>query len=159
MGQTNINTKTGIRYGVIHQNNILQAWTDNSEPINSNTCPHCGDEPKSGNSIYQMKRCPTCYSTLKDEDFDYSEPIGFKLEDNKYIAFQTSDDGDILIIKSPYYTRCQFCSPCAPGAGYITKNVEKGIKAYCFGHDWFEDGKAPYNVYSVKTNEKILPID
>jgi len=26
---------------------------------------------------------------------------------------------------------------------------------YCFGHDWFEDGKAPYPVYSVETGELV----
>jgi hypothetical protein len=26
-------------------------------------------------------------------------------------------------------------------------------KAYCLGHDWFDDGRAPYPVYSVETGE------
>ena len=30
-------------------------------------------------------------------------------------------------------------------------------KCYCFGHDWFEEGKAPYTVYSIETNEIIKP--
>lgn len=158
MGKTNIDTETGIRFGVIHQNEVLQAWADSSEPIDSNTCPYCGNEPKSGNSIYEMKRCPTCYKALKEQDFDFSEPVGYKLEDGEYIASQSGDDGDIFIIKSPYYTKCQFCSPCAPGAGYIMQSVEDGVKAYCFGHDWFEEEKAPYKVYSVETNEEVLPL-
>lgn len=28
-------------------------------------------------------------------------------------------------------------------------------RAYCFGHDWFEDGVAPYPVYSVETGELV----
>jgi len=154
-GMTNIDTKTGIRYGVIHQHEVLQAWADSSEPVYSNACPHCGNEPKSGNPINDMKRCPICYKKLEDSDFDFQEPIGFKLEDNEYIATQSSDDGDIFIIKSPYYTLCQYCSPCAPGAGYIMNSVDHGVKSYCFGHDWFEDEKAPYKVYSVETNEEV----
>ena len=64
---------------------------------------------------------------------------------------------DIFITKSPYYTTCTFCSPCAPNAGDLSHPVDGGVKAYCFGHDWFEEGKAPYPVFSVKTGEEILP--
>jgi len=65
-------------------------------------------------------------------------------------------DTDIFITKSPYYTLCNFCSPCAPGAGYIMEQNKNGVKAYCFGHDWFDDGKAPYKVYNVKTDKEAL---
>ena len=37
----------------------------------------------------------------------------------------------------------------------IMKN-KNGIKAYCFGHDWFDYGKAPYKVFDVKTNKEVL---
>lgn len=66
-------------------------------------------------------------------------------------------EGD-FILKSPYYTYAQFCSPCAPGAGYLPsplKDRPAGNKTYCLGHDWFEDGTAPYRVYSVKTNKEM----
>jgi hypothetical protein len=153
LGKSNFDKKTGIHYGVIHQGEVLQAWTDSSEaeypePETCKTCNGTGLEDDTDNP------CPDCdgEGTLSD---DFSEPIFFYLDDGEYKASQTADDPDIFILKSPFYTLCQFCSPCAPGAGSIMNTVENGIKAYCFGHDWFESGKAPYPVYSVKTNELI----
>ena len=129
-GQTNIDHKTGIRYGVISQNEVLQAWCDSSEPYYG--------EVEEG-----------------EELSDFAEPLGFSLDDGEYKA-SAGESGDIFITLSPYYTLCKFCSPCAPGAGYLMNPDNDGIKAYCFGHDWFEGGKAPYIVYKVEDNSIVL---
>jgi len=152
MGQTNIDKKTGIRYGVISMHEVTQAWCDDSEMGYDVHCPYCGTYLRKG---FDALRCPGCYKKFKDGDFDEVEVSYFYIKDDEYTATQTANDTDIFIIKSPYYTLCQFCSPCAPGAGYIMNTVEDGVKAYCFGHDWFENGKAPYPVYSVKTGELV----
>jgi hypothetical protein len=34
---------------------------------------------------------------------------------------------------------------------------EEGIKAYCFGHDWFDNERAPYKVYRVEDDAVIEP--
>jgi hypothetical protein len=60
-----------------------------------------------------------------------------------------------MVLKSPYYTYANYCSPCVPGAGNLDDIVEGEVKTYCFGHDWFEEEKAPYPVYSVATGELI----
>jgi hypothetical protein len=83
------------------------------------------------------------------------DPSYYSFEHDGYKAFQSYDDPDIFIEKSPYYTFCDFCSPCAPGAGYLT--TEGNVKTYCFGHDWFFNSKAPYRVFSVETKEEIFP--
>lgn len=129
-GITNIDAKTGIRFGVIHQNNVLQAWADSSEPY---------------------------YGELNEgeELDDFAEPLSFVYDGDGYTA-ESDDYGDIFITKSPYYTTCAFCSPCAPGAGDVMATREDGIKTYCFDHDWFEGGKAPYPVYSVKTGKEVI---
>jgi hypothetical protein len=85
------------------------------------------------------------------------DPVSFFIKDKEYMAEQTYDDPDIFITKSPYYTLCAYCSPCAPGAGYIVDSRKDGIKAYCFGHSFYESGKAPYPVYSVKTGKLVEP--
>lgn len=41
--------------------------------------------------------------------------------------------------------------------GATERAAESGVKTYCVGHDWFEDGKAPYPVYSVATGELVAP--
>ena len=129
LGRSNVDTATGIRFGVISQNEVLQAWADSSEPYYGET-----DD---------------------DEEIDdCAEPISYTYEEDGYVA-ECGDDGDIFLTRSPYYTKCAFCSPCAPGAGYLMDHREGGIRAYCFGHDWFEGEAAPYPVYSVKTGKLV----
>lgn len=133
-GETNIDKATGIRFGVIHQHEVLQAWADEAEPD---------------------------YQELGEDDDDLDiEVDSFSLDKDGYKAVQNSvDDGDIFIIKSPFYTLCDFCSPCAPGAGYLLTPGD--VKAYCFGHDWFYDhpehpGTAPYRVFRVKDAVEVF---
>jgi len=178
LGQTNIDKETGIRYGVINQNEVLQAWADSSEAnYGEPRCPKCGneamnvdDQPEcnyrddvNDDEKYETARgacgdyvCDSCKYLFDAEDAFGDEPISFYLVDEEYKA-EAGSDGDIFIFKSPYYTRCQFCSPCAPGAGYLMNEVEDGVKAYCFGHDWFEFGPAPYKVYRVADDTEVLP--
>jgi hypothetical protein len=180
MGRSNICPKTGLRYGVIHQNAVGQAWYDGSEPYYVYMCPDCGAEFKN--------ECPekcSCGHEFDDGDFDFLEPISYYVDDDKYTA-ECGEDGDIFITKSPYFTYAQFCSPCAPGAiylmnpfvaiatdedknqtrftaeenpiGYKSRAEAAGFaKGFCFGHDWFEGSKAPYPVFSVETGELVLP--
>lgn len=63
-------------------------------------------------------------------------------------------DNDLFISKSPYFTYAQFCSPCVPGACNLDSPLdhipENGSNAcYCLGHEWFEDGVAPYPVFNM----------
>ena len=134
LGRANINSLSGIRYGVIHQNEVLQSWADSSEPYYGK---HTDD--------------------FTDDDWECAEPISYFIDDNEYEA-ECSDNVDIFITRSEYFTYAQFCSPCAPGACYLTSPLNDKVdnnKAYCFGHDWFEDGIAPYPVYSVKTGKIV----
>lgn len=159
-GLTNIDVKTEIRYGVIHAHEVGNAWYDSSEAdYGEPHCPYCGTELKAKNLDNRLA-CNGCKKRFDDLDrpscFYGDEPIGHVLDDGEYKASQ-GDQNDIFITKSPYFTRCEFCSPCAPGAGYLLNSVEDGVEAYCFGHDWFEDGKAPYQVFNVETKEVVLP--
>lgn len=189
MGKVNIDHGTGMRYGVISIHKVLQAWADSSEPEYTYNCPYCGHEHaeswvnRLGNEV-KYSTCRGCKKRLYAEDFNMQDidPISFTCNQDGYQAQQSADDPDIFILKSPYYTYCQFCSPCAPGAGYLmdyfrptTENVSVMIsnpdnvgkiykvcaenagfiKAYCFGHNWFDDNKAPYPVFSIETGELV----
>lgn len=166
-GVTNIDIKTGIRYGVIHSHEVLQAWADESEgDYGMPSCPECGgpvvDYDDDIHSEYVVDErtcadyaCEYCEQLYSSKYVYPEEAISFTYEADGYQAEQGGDGHDIFITKSHYYTTCQFCSPCAPGAGYIMNTVKDGIRAYCFGHDWFESGKAPYPVYDVKTNKEV----
>jgi len=149
-GKTNIDPETGIRFGVISQNEILQAWADSSEPVYTYLCPHCssylGENPDLDGT------CENCKQEYSSSDFEGQEPDCFVLDDGEYKA-QSDSYGDIFITKSPYYTLCDFCSPCAPGAGYLT--TPGIIKAYCFHHDFWDNTIARYAVFSVETGNVI----
>lgn len=214
MGQTNIDHETGIRFGVISQNEVLQVWADSSEAYYGEpTCPKCwgevveipghaesSDPPGQRVSVIQDVpdeyegyeengvpdfACEICRYLFQSCEAFGDEPLGYLYEKGGYSA-SCGEDGDIFIEKSPYFTRAAFCSPCAPGACYLMSPYQidavnqdlidryggperYGLKvdynacaeaagypkAYCFGHDWFEGGKAPYPVYSVETGEEV----
>jgi hypothetical protein len=165
-GMSNIDHKTNIRYGVIPQREVLQAWCDSSEP-NYGTpeeavCPKCDKEyslgkRKKGWNWGDSYYCRKCREHFDIDVPDCAEPLSFYIDDGEYFAEGGGDDPDIFITKSPYFTKCQLCSPCAPGAGYLMTPMPNGVEAYCFGHDFFEDGKAPYPVYRVESGELIEP--
>jgi hypothetical protein len=131
-GKTNIDKDTGIRYGVIN-NNTAEYLSEVMEPV----------YPKAHN-----------YEDM-DEYPDYDcEPIGWEYEGEGY---QLTDclDSAVMVIKSPYYTYCKYCSPCVPGAGDLNNPETDGVKTYCLNHDFFTSGKAPYPVYYTETNKLV----
>ena len=151
-GITNINLTTGIRYGVIPMHEVTQAWCDGSTPdYGTPCCPDCGTE-----LAEDASECPGCGAECDVSECYGDEPLSHTYDKEGYKAVGGSD-GDIFVIESPYYTRAAFCSPCAPGACYLTDPDPDGERAYCFGHDWFDDGVAPYPVYEVTTGKEVAP--
>lgn len=136
LGRSNID-ENGIRYGVIPANSVGESWFEESEPHYVASCPECGSELET----FEEVTCICGYKIDPDSDFDLLEPLSLYIDNAEYLAEQSYDDPDIFILKSPYYTYCQFCSPCAPGAGYLLNTLDvpnEDNRAYCFGHDWFE---------------------
>ena len=111
-------------------------------------------------TLEEVEQCPNCGSVIAHQDMEVIEPTSFFYDDGETQAEQSADDVDIFVLKSPYFTYAQVCSPCAPGAGYLLNPLtepDPSNKAYCFGHDWFESGRAPYPVYDVKTGKLVEP--
>lgn len=164
MGLTNVDNETGIRFGVLPMREVTQAWCEDSEPqygepdISDCDCPDCGHNDGESHSWGDGLICEECGNDWELEFPDCAEPLCHQIDDGEYVATQSNDDCDIFITKSPYYTKCGFCSPCAPGAGYLLTESDD-CKAYCFGHDWFESGRAPYTVYNVADDSIIEPSD
>jgi len=177
MGKSNINNETGIRFGVLPFHEISEAWCGDSEADygDDTFCPYCGevsfliddmdeaDQDKVENYEYDGTAfeyaCHICCKVFNAGDAMPDEPLCHSYESDGYKCYQF-DDTDIFVELSPYFTYAQFCSPCAPGACYLKNPLDSKVesnKCYCFGHDWFESGKAPYNVYSVETGEIVKP--
>lgn len=182
-GTCNRDPETGIRYGIIPISHLNEFALESFEPdYGTPHCPKCGDDAvtipshceQHKNGVSVIRDIPAVYEDYeeaKHEEPDYAceacqyrfgsesafsdESIGNTLDDGEYQG-NLDDYNDVWIFKSPYYTHAQFCSPCAPGAGYLANPCEDGPKTYCLGHDWFEDGKAPYPVHRVDTGGLVL---
>ncbi len=134
MGKTNIDQKTGIRFGVISANNV-DYWYESSEPFT-----------------------PENLSEEELEDFETQE---YFVKDKEIFAVQSVSTNDIIVERSKYFTYASFCSPCCPGACNLTDFIEddrpESNKCYCFGKDWFENEEnIPYDIYEVSTGNLIF---
>jgi ribosomal protein L37AE/L43A len=171
----NRDSKTGIRYGVIPSRAVGQSWYDSSEPdYGEPHCPQCGNKVESNNYADAEKRedyttlhhgekyaCDECKLLFDGQNAFPEEPCGHVLDDGEYKCNEDSS-GDIWVFKSTYFTYAQFCSPCAPGACYLSNPLEDRLesnRAYCLGHDFFESHRAPYPVFSVKTAREIIAVE
>lgn len=174
LGLTNVDCETGIRYGVISMHAIMQAWCDSAEAdYGKPHCPKCGNDCLTSDTIddpaivdaewFEGKdfACTSCaYCFWSDEAFP-DEALSYSYAAEGYQA-ESCLDSDVIVTKSEFYTFGPFCSPCVPGAVSLpdddaTYSAESGVKAYCFGHDWFDGGKAPYKVYRVTDDSEVLP--
>jgi hypothetical protein len=160
LGNSNINPKTGIRYGVISQNSLdPEVLWDAVDEKYVPRCPACGEEMGEDPNWVQLsdgegEQCPGCGELVRDGDQWGDEPDE-RVIDGEYKGF-VSQGGDVWLIESPYYTNAQFCSPCAPGAGHLDNPCDDGPRTYCWGHEWFET-RAPYVVRKVDGGDVVLP--
>jgi len=154
-GKTNIDPETGIRFGVLPTNHpSLTEWLwESLEPCYSPSCPECGESLDDGWDD-DGRACPSCGHDIEDGEEYPETPDYYALDDQCEESGFVSEDGELWILKSPYYTRARFCSPCAPGAGYLAEPDPDGVRTYCLGPDWY-DGKPPYPIWRVGTDERI----
>ena len=102
-GKTNINIKTGIRYGVLPVNDVGQAWVDDAESdYGDPTCPECGEIVDTA-----ADNCGSCNDELDDDCYPDS-PLSWYVDTPELKATQSGDDCDIFIVESEYYTRAGF---------------------------------------------------
>lgn len=170
---TNRDLKTGVHYGVIPVNHLGQAWFDEAVPdCGDASCPQCGNEVTDaagsreeehiedqytdyGTRTWKDYVCHNCQLWLAADYVWPDEVKGYYVDDGEYVM-QSDSEGDIFVMKSPYYTRADFCSPCAPGALYLPHPNKDGAKAYCPGHEWFGGEKAPYPIFRVSDDTEVI---
>lgn len=163
----NRDPETGIRYGIIHNHKLVEHAFDEFEAQYILGCPKCGEEWPDDleRGMHELKQtlgtawgtiCPKCETFVRDGD-EYSDEPSDHVHDDGVLKARIDSNGDAWVFKSPFYTRAEFCSPCAPGACSLSSPCDDGERAYCFGHDWFDGGRAPYPVYSVETDALVEP--
>jgi hypothetical protein len=166
LGKTNIDTDTAIRYGVISQNSInLDMSSDWGYDYGKPTCPTCGqpafesdhesvaDADWNDGKDYACAQCETCYWS---ESAYSEEALGWTFEDSEY-SLTDCLDNDIFVLRSPYYTYSQFCSPCVPGAGNLDNPVDGGVKTYALGPRYFDQyNPMPYRCYRVTDDLEVF---
>ena len=170
MGQTNIDTATGIRYGIHSANSVSSESIDevmfNGRDLGWESWRRqVLDELSSAvNGVLDSYTLKTADPDMIDELFDQLELAEVYGEDGWDGPWLLEEDGlqvqcdaqYVWVFKSPYYTYAAYCSPCMPGAGDLDSPYDDGVKTYCLGLDWFDDcAKCPYPIYRVSDNMKV----
>ena len=158
MGKANVDPETGIRHGVISQHSVLEeALDDFSFVYGKPRCPKCGEEVSADDVGQYDFLCNRCNCGFRAEDVYPDEPLGSHYDQEGYLL-TNRPGGDILVLRSDFYTLAQFRNPRVPGAGNLDAPMEDGVKTYALGHDWFEGGVAPYPVYRVSDDAQIIAV-
>lgn len=185
----NFDETTGIRYGVISPHSISPFALDDiyqkgTDPYYEEMCRevrvYAGEI--AGNSPFPISedlQDKIADLIIEDRGEMWENPDGqMDYSDMEYSLHVSGDNFGIFVMKSPYYTYCRGCSPCAPGAGDLDSPVDMpdlankdmiryidqfgtahkiAEKTLCLGPDWFENEKAPYRVFRVDNDEEVLP--
>jgi rubredoxin len=161
----NRNPETGIRYGIIHSNNLPGWIWDEFESEYSRGCPNCGAEwdddwtdedlwvDEDGDTIEPSRidsmnfmfrpecRCAHCGYFFSEDDSWSDEPIAHIHECEDWTGF-ADEYGDIWVTWSKYTTHGRHCSPCAPGAVSIPddgSDLESGPECYTLPPEYFSN--------------------
>ena len=167
---SNMNTETGIHFGVIPKNdlfNCAEEFPNNAKDTSYEEVIDEITETINGLSDYIDEETRKEMIETASENFnDHYEGDCANLlyEQDGFILQANNDDPDLFVIKSPFFTMAPSCSPCALGAGYLrdavcVKKAGQRLKkdwmsrgpymTYCLPEDWFEDGKCPYTYWKV----------
>jgi hypothetical protein len=169
-GVTNIDTETGIRYGVIHQNYVdaealnnmlmsgedlgwIESFNDMKEKISNAIMEAIDIGPRS----YRYERlkgiCDDTAQAFLDEEageLATDREQGTTVYESDGLVTKWHPDGYIFVLKSPVLALRNYCSPCMPGAGDLKS--DGNVPTYCLPEDWFDE-------YSPMPYEPILVSD
>jgi hypothetical protein len=174
----NFNEELGIRYGVISPHSI-SSWSLDTI-YNEGTDPYyeMGKDQllqdlkefcESHNINYDHLNTDTFIDVYNDSyESDGSGIMDYS--DKEYDLHVSGGNFGIFVMKSPYYTYCRGCSPCAPGAGNLDSSfdpddheITEGYhRALCLGPEWFDkeeseySKKIPYRVFRVDNDQEVI---
>lgn len=143
---------------------LVDNWYEWSNAVIDDRCPSCGSDRVALTDVVHVSYfCSGCKTNFTSDESEESEVVGRVYKTIQYKAEQHEEGQNIIITHSPYYTWAMLCSPCYPNAGDIDSSIaavidaQSGYKTYCFGHNWFENGIAPYPLIRVSDNRVMSP--
>lgn len=160
MGLANIDREAGIRYGVISVNRLAShAWdtiasegtdldyAEAVENLTSELAAAIDSVLRDYAATYDKRELAESIVENLEIESRSGDCVRYAYESDG-LAFTVCSDGDIFVTRSPFYTLADFCSPCAPGAGYL--GSDGNVKTYCLGPNWFDgDNPMPYQCFAV----------
>lgn len=144
-GLANIDTATGIRYGIFPRR-MLDEWAESdATPVFRKCCPHCGSDlpeewtpERYPHYLPSWELCPHCGEEIEEGDEHPDEPEfwGITQEESGKWSAWFDDSWDAWFTAGPWVYRANYASPCAPGAGYVSRllTADRG-DCYCYGPD------------------------
>lgn len=152
---TNRNPETGIRYGIISLESLhdyaFEDLATHGEDTDFNAYVQeirttARDAIESALSDYPGRLrtivADAAADAAEENCGEYYEQTSdyprYRYEYDGYIL-HTTGDGQVFVIRSPFTTHAQFCSPCVSGAGNLDSPCDSGPECYCFGPEWFDD--------------------
>lgn len=137
---------TGIRYGVIAQNDLMGEALDDvfthgddlgyeaakkefKDKLRGVLEEYFSDHKYGEEKLGRLDRAvENAFDACDDwaDGMDFNGPMFWQCEG---YTLQADDHGDLWVFKSPYFTYAQFCSPCAPGACHLANPLEVKIQA------------------------------
>lgn len=162
LGKSNFDPKTKARYGLLSMNSAASWLLGEMQPDYGSSidvfCEEC-----SNSWIVEDISCDVTCSQCGHEMPDYFEefdPVAWYYQDKEVFCGHSQESTELWVYRSEYFTYAQFCSPCMPGACNLDSPLDHRApnnRCYCLPHEFFEEGIAPYPVFSVKTGKIVDP--
>jgi hypothetical protein len=191
INMSNFNETVGIRYGVISPHSISswsldEIYQNGTDPIYEELKNDLIDPIRKhlNNFGFSVGQIDEVLDPLIDNFNESYESDGSGImdySDKEYDLHVSGDNFGIFVMRSPYYTWCKPCSPCAPGAGDLDNPADTHTfmiegdkqvdypgyseKTLCLGHEWFDQDndqysrKIPHRVFRVSDDTEVLPGD
>jgi hypothetical protein len=185
---SNFNETVGIRYGVISPHSISpwsldEIYQNGTDPIYEELKNDLIDPIRKhlNNFGFSVGQIDEVLDPLIDNFNESYESDGSGImdySDKEYDLHVSGDNFGIFVMKSPYYTWCKPCSPCAPGAGDLDNPADTHTfmiegdkqvdypghseKTLCLGPEWFDkeeseySKKIPYRVFRVDNDQEVI---
>ena len=153
----NIDSETGIPYGIIHANNLPELYDEIISMGESVTFREFRNQV-----LCELASSISCIlsehgislsdpETAAEEIFDSAdmncwecdeEEYEYELDGVKILLSYLGGAALIWVIESPYVAPCKQCSPCIPHGGDLDNPDCEGSNAYSLPPEWLEENES-----------------